>query len=74
MQLVQQSFGPEVMNLLVSGEEVASHLAKKFNVPDSLIRDANERQELVRLMQQAQQLQQAQQMSAPQEGEEVVPQ
>jgi len=43
-------------------------------VPDSLIRDANERQELVRLMQQAQQLQQAQQMSAPQEGEEVVPQ
>ena len=74
MQLVQQSFGPEIMNLLVSGEEVASHLAKKFNVPDSLIRDANERQELVRLMQQAQQLQQAQQMSAPQEGEEVVPQ
>ena len=70
MQLVQQSFGPEVMNLLVSGEEVASHLAKKFNVPDSLIRDASERQELIRLMQQAQQMQQMQQQG----GEQVVEQ
>ena len=49
---------------------LGSHLAKKFNVPDSLIRDASERQELVQLMQQAQQLQQAQQ----QQGEEVVQQ
>jgi len=73
MQLVLQSFGPEVMNLLISGEDVAAHLAKKFNVPDSLIRDASQRQEMIQLMQQAQQMQQMQQQQQPQ-GEELVPQ
>ena len=61
------------MNLLISGEDVAAHLAKKFNVPDSLIRDASQRQEMIQLMQQAQQMQQMQQQQQPQ-GEELVPQ
>jgi hypothetical protein len=73
MQLVNQSFGPEVMNLLVNGEEVAAHLAKKFNIPDTLIRDEAQRKELVKLMQQAQQMQQMQQMQQPQ-GEQLVQQ
>ena len=69
LQVVQQGFGPEIMNLLVSGEEVATYLAKKYGVPDSLIRDANERQQITQIMQQAQMMQQAQQ-----QGEEVATQ
>ena len=71
LQVVQQGFGPEIMNLLVSGEEVAAYLAKKYGVPDSLIRDAGERKQLVEIMQQAQ-IQQ--QMMQQQQGGEVATQ
>ena len=59
------------MNLLVSGEEVAAYLAKKYGVPDSLIRDAGERKQLVEIMQQAQM---QQQMMQQQQGGEVATQ
>lgn len=58
LQVVAGNFGPEVMNLLIKSEDAAVYLAKKFGVPDSLIRDNAERQ---RIVQAAQQLQQAQQ-------------
>tara|TARA_R100001086_G_scaffold61958_1_gene28720 strand:+ start:773 stop:2356 length:1584 start_codon:yes stop_codon:yes gene_type:complete len=74
LQVVQQGFGPEIMNLLVSGEEVATYLAKKYGVPDSLIRDANERQQITQIMQQAQMMQQTQMQQAQQQGEEVATQ
>ena len=74
LQLVQQGFGPEIMNLLVSGEEVAAYLAKKFGIPDGLIRDASERKQIMDMMQQAQMQQQQQQMMQQPEGEELVPQ
>ena len=45
----------EVLNILISSEETALYLAKKFGVPDTLIRDEDERQQLVQLAQQVQQ-------------------
>ena len=60
LQLVGGTFGPEVLNLLVSSEEVAVHLARKFGVPDTLVRDKVDREELIMA---AQQMQQQQQMN-----------
>ena len=61
LQTVAGSFGPEVLNILISSEETAVYLAKKFGVPDKLIRDADERQQMVQMAQQMQQMQQMQQ-------------
>jgi hypothetical protein len=55
LEMVAGRFGPEVINLLVSSEETAIYLAKKFGVPDHLIRDVGERQKMVELAQQMQQ-------------------
>ena len=60
-----QTFGPEVLNLIVKQEEVARYLAEKMNLPEKLIRDAAEQQQV---MQQMQQLQQMQQMQGGQSG------
>ena len=49
---------PEKLNILISSEETALYLAKKFGVPDNLIRDADERQQLIQMAQQMQQMQQ----------------
>ena len=57
LQTVAGSFGPEVLNILISSEQTAEYLAKKFGVPDNLIRDADERS---RIVEQAQQMQQQQ--------------
>lgn len=65
LELVQGRFGPEITNILINSEETAVYLAKKFGVPDNLIRDLNERQQLVQMAQQyAQQQQQIQQQAA----------
>ena len=67
LELVGGSFGPQTINLLVNTEETAAHLARKFGVPDTLIRDLEERKLLV---QTAQQLAQ-QQMMQPQNMEQA---
>ena len=53
-------------NLLINSEETAIHLAKKFGVPDGLIRDADERKQIVAMMQQMAQMQQQEQVTGPQ--------
>ena len=63
LELVQGRFGPEITNILINSEETAVYLAKKFGVPDKLVRDLNERQQLVAMAQQY--AQQQQQMSQP---------
>jgi hypothetical protein len=68
LELVQGSFGPEVMNLLINSEDTAAYLAKKFGVPDTLIRDLEERRQMMAM---AQQMAMQQQMSQPQ-GEEMI--
>ncbi len=57
LEMVGMRFGPEMVNLLVSSEETATFLAKKFGVPDGLIRDAAEREQIMQAMQQMQQMQ-----------------
>tara|TARA_B000000609_G_C23897374_1_gene201596 strand:- start:121 stop:534 length:414 start_codon:yes stop_codon:yes gene_type:complete len=52
LELVGGSFGPQTINLLVNTEETAAHLARKFGVPDTLIRDLEERKLLVQTAQQ----------------------
>ena len=58
LQMVGGTFGPEVLNLLIRSEDVALYLAKKFGVPDSLVRDSVEREQILRVAQQYQQAQQ----------------
>lgn len=67
LELVQGAFGPEVMNLLISSEQTAEYLAKKFGVPDNLVRDASERERIVQQAQQMQQQMQEQQMNQMQQ-------
>ena len=64
--MVNAYFGPETTNILIDSEETAIHLAKKFGVPDTLIRDAEERRQIVAMMQQMQQMQQQEQVAGPQ--------
>ena len=66
MELAQSAFGPELTQILVNSEETAAYLAKKFGVPDTLIRDESERREIVAMMQQMSQQQQAAPEAAPQ--------
>jgi Uma2 family endonuclease len=53
-------------NILIDSEETAVFLAKKFGVPEGLIRDAEDRRQIVAMMQQMQQMQQQQQVAGPQ--------
>ena len=55
---------------MVNTEETAAHLARKFGVPDTLIRDLEERKMLV---QTAQQLAQQQMMQQQQQSMEAIP-
>jgi hypothetical protein len=69
LQLVGGTFGPELLNLLVSSEDAAVYLAKKFGVPDSLIRDNAQRQQILAAAQQmAMQQQQQGMMNDPTSG------
>jgi len=59
LELTNAAFGPEAMQLLINSEQTAVYLAKKFGVPDTLIRDEQERKQIVAMMQQMQQAQAA---------------
>jgi len=55
LELAGGAFGSELMQVLISSEQTAAYLAKKFGVPDNLIRDEQERQQVIAFMQQMQQ-------------------
>jgi len=61
LELVGGTFGPEMLQLLIDGEQTAIHLSKKFGVPESLIRDEEQRKQIAALAQQMAQQQQQQQ-------------
>ena len=66
-ELVTNSF------LVINSEESAAHLARKFGISDTLIRDAGERQQMIEQLQQIQQMQQQQQMQQEQmQGEQQI--
>ena len=73
LELVGGAFGPQVVNLLVNSEQTAAHLAKKFGVPDTLIRDVAERQQTVAAAQQMAQQQMQQPQQAMGQGMEEAP-
>jgi hypothetical protein len=58
IEMVGSGFGPEMLQLLIDGEQTAIYLAKKFGVPESLIRDEEQRKQIAALAQQLAQQQQ----------------
>jgi len=64
LELVGGTFGPEMLQLLIDGEQTAIHLAKKFGVPESLIRDEEQRRQIAAIAQQMAQQQQGQMVAA----------
>ena len=52
LQTVGGTFGPELLNVLIDSEETSVFLARKFGVPDNLIRDPEQRKQIVALAQQ----------------------
>ena len=60
LQLIQANFGPQMTNMLINTEKSAVYLARKFGVPDSLVRDEQERKQIAEMMQQMAQMQQQQ--------------
>ena len=57
LEVVQTRLGPDLVNILINSEQVATYLAKKFGVPDNLIRDLEERKQIIQFAQQLQQRQ-----------------
>ena len=65
LELTGATFGPETLQLLIDSEQTAIFLAKKFGVPESLIRDEEQRRQIAAIAQQI-----AQQQGVPIEQEE----
>lgn len=68
LELVAGVFGPEMLQLLIDGEQTAVHLAKKFGVPESLIRDEKQRKQIAAIAQQIAQQQMEQNVEGPPQG------
>jgi glutathione S-transferase len=66
IEMVGGGFGPEMLQLLIDGEQTAIYLARKFGVPESLIRDEEQRRQIAALAQQLAQQQQG--MAIEQQG------
>ena len=60
-EIIAGTFGPQMINLIVDQNETAKYLAEKMNLPEKLIRNEQEQQELVNRLQQL--------SAAPEEGE-----
>lgn len=67
LELVGGVFGPEMLQLLIDSEQTAIHLARKFGVPESLIRDEEQRRQIAALAQQMAMQQQQQGMPIEQQ-------
>jgi len=52
LELVGGVFGPQMLQMLIDSEQTAIHLAKKFGVPESLIRDEQQRKQIAAIAQQ----------------------
>ena len=51
-QLMNGMFGPQVTNVVLKAEEAGGYLASEIGVPDKLVRNDAEREELVQAIQQ----------------------
>ena len=50
-EIIGMTFGPQMLNMIVKQDEVAKYLAEKMNLPEKIIRDAAEQQELANQLQ-----------------------
>jgi hypothetical protein len=50
-EIISTTFGPQVLNLIVKQDEVARHIGKLMNIPEKLLRDSQEQQQLAQEMQ-----------------------
>jgi len=50
-EIIATTFGPQVLNLIVKQDEVAKHIGKLMNIPEKLLRDSTEQQELAQELQ-----------------------
>ena len=50
LELIQSVFGEKLVNILIDTEQVAAQLARKFGVPDNMVRDEEDRKKLVEIM------------------------
>ena len=57
LEMIGVRFGPELTNVLINSEETAIYLAKKFGIPEYLLRDLEERKQIIAMAQQLQQQQ-----------------
>jgi len=53
-EIIGATFGPQMVNLIVDQNTTAKYLAEKMNLPEKLIRNEEEQQELVNRLQQMQ--------------------
>jgi hypothetical protein len=65
LEMIGNGFGPEMLQLLIDGEQTAIYLAKKFGVPESLIRDEEQRKQIAEAAQQLAEQQAMQQGMMP---------
>jgi len=65
LELVGGRFGPQMLNMLIDSQEVSLYLARKFGVPDNLIRSPEQRAMIQQMAQQMMQMQQQQGMEQP---------
>ena len=52
LEMMQSAFGPQITPVIIDPEQVAVYLAKKFSMPDTLIRDEEQRKQISQMMQQ----------------------
>ena len=67
LELVQARFGPQLINGLVDTNEATQYLAKKFGIPEKLVRTPEQQQQI---MEQLVQMQQASQGQMPDGGQQ----
>ena len=53
--ILAQTFGPQILNMIVKQDEVARYLAEKLGLPEKLIRDPEEQQQIIQSLQNMQQ-------------------
>ena len=67
LELIQARFGPQLINGLVDTNEATQYLAKKFGIPEKLVRTPEQQQQI---MEQLVQMQQASQGQTPDGGQQ----
>ena len=45
-EIIGVTFGPQMLNLIVNQDELARHLAKLMNIPEKILRDKAEQQQM----------------------------